>query len=136
MAENHELVLIVDDEPLALDVMRHVLSAAGFRILDAGSYEEAARVFEAHEEEIDLLLADVSLPGKNGIDLAKCLLKRKPSLRVLFVSGHVTTDRHFLQKPFTSQTLLTRVQEVLKSPDRPWSGNEQTDEKSEAANGE
>jgi two-component system sensor histidine kinase EvgS len=124
--------LVVDDEPLDVQFQRDVLESAGLVVLDAENYDTALAVFEGHKDEIDLLLVDVSLPGKNGVELAKELLRRKPALRLLFVSGHVgsevirfygmkTTDQHFLQKPFSDKILLARVEEVLRSPEPlPW----------------
>ena len=124
MSNDSGVILVVDDEPLDVDLIRRILTGAGFRVIDADSYDSALREFE--ESQIDLVLVDVSLPGKNGVDLAKQLVKRKPGLRVLFVSGHVglevvrfygmrATDQHFLQKPFRSETLLERVRQILKS---------------------
>ena len=73
-----------------------------------------------------MLVVDVSLPGRNGVEIALELLKRKPSLRVLFVSGYVgaevirfygvsTSDVHFLRKPFQTDEFVHRVEGVLKS---------------------
>ena len=70
----------------------------------------------------------MSLPGKTGIELARVLLRRKPDLKVLFVSGHVgaevirfhglpASDRHFLKKPFRAERLTERVKDLLKSAD-------------------
>jgi DNA-binding response OmpR family regulator len=124
--------LIVDDEYLDVEFLTRVLTGAGFSVYSANSYDEAMQVFDEHHEEIDLLLVDVSLPGRNGVELAKDLLKRNSDLRLLFVSGHVgaevirfygmqTTDRHFLEKPFTSTALLARVREIMQSSAHvPW----------------
>jgi DNA-binding response OmpR family regulator len=126
MIGNNALVLVVDDEVEDIDFVRHALEGAGFKVLTAATYEQALELFDANSEEVDLILADVSLPGRNGVELSKALLRKKSSLRVLFVSGHVgaevirfyglpATDRHFLQKPFTAVDLISRVAEVLKS---------------------
>jgi DNA-binding response OmpR family regulator len=124
-----------------VEFLKRVLIGAGFIVHDASSYDEAIRAFDYHNEEIDLLLVDVSLPGRNGVELARELLRRKSDLRLLFVSGHVgaevirfygmqTTDRHFLQKPFTSTALIARIQEIMQSPtDAPWAEPERGDEK-------
>jgi two-component system cell cycle sensor histidine kinase/response regulator CckA len=148
LIRSNEVALVVDDEPLDVEFIRRSLNTAGFRVLDAGTYDSAVQVFEEHHEEIGLLLLDVSLPGKNGVDLAKALLRRKPALRLLFISGHVgsevirfygmrTTDLLFLQKPFTSQTLLTRVREILESSEPlPWVIIDPGEERFKTAKGE
>lgn len=144
--EPNRTALIVDDEPLDLEFLRDVLEDAGFSVLSAGNYDEGVRTFDAAREEIDLLIVDVSLPGKNGIELARHLWQIKPGLKLLFASGHVgaevirfygmhTGDQHFLQKPFSRQELVGRVSEILESPQpSPWTETAGTEEKPEARN--
>ena len=121
------LVLIVDDEPMDIAVMRNILeSTQEFSVFTATNYDEAVRVFDKRGRAIDLALIDVALPGKNGVELAKHLLSLNPELRVLFVSGHVGAsvirfyginagDEHFLQKPFESDRLLQRARQAVSS---------------------
>jgi two-component system cell cycle sensor histidine kinase/response regulator CckA len=120
-------VLLVDDESADINAMRRALDTARrFNIFTATNYDEAVQVFSQHGQEIVLALLDVTLPGKNGVELAKSLLKLKPELRVIFVSGHVGAsvirfyginagDEHFLQKPFDGSILLRRVRQALES---------------------
>ena len=126
MPENSETILLIDDEPIDVDAMRRILEAHGFRIWSGGNYDDAQRLFQEHGDEIDLLVVDVSLPGKTGVEIAADLLKRRPDLKVLFVSGYVgaevirlqgisATDPHFLRKPFRADELVRRVEEALKS---------------------
>ena len=126
MKAHSELVLIVDDEALDAESMQSALESVGFRVITANNPASARQRFLERAAEIDLLLIDVSLPGKNGVEVAKEFLRVRPDLRVLFDSGHVgaevirfyglpATDRHFLQKPFDAQTLLDRVEEILAS---------------------
>jgi two-component system cell cycle sensor histidine kinase/response regulator CckA len=140
MSDDSRVILVVDDEPLDVELIRRVLTGGGFQVLDADNYDSALRVFDEAHSGIDLVLVDVSLPGKNGVELAKELVKRKPGLRLLFVSGHVgfevvrfygmrTSDRHFLQKPFRSEVLLARVRETLQSSELlPWADTDQGQE--------
>ncbi len=119
-------LLVVDDEASDIEAMRRTLEGAGFQVLAADSYDTALQVFDERQLEISAALIDISLPGKNGVELAQELLKRNPNVKILFISGHVgaevirfyglrVTDRHFLKKPFSSDVLLSRVQEVLNS---------------------
>lgn len=120
-------VLIVDDEPTDLELSKLALEGAGFEVLQADGYETALQTFEPHARDVGLAVLDVSLPGRNGVELYRELEKRNPALKVLFVSGHVgaevirfygfdATDRHFLQKPFRGDELAERVREVVRVP--------------------
>lgn len=120
-------VLVVDDEPTDVEASRTALEHAGYLVFSADSYDAALRVFQQHPRGIDIAVLDISLPGKNGVDLFQELLTRNPSLKVLFVSGHVgaevirfyglrATDRHFLKKPFEAAGLVARVREIIESP--------------------
>jgi CheY-like chemotaxis protein len=86
---------------------------------------DAALQFAAHYPgEIDLLLADVMMHGMNGREVADRLVRMRPEARVLFMSGYmdesvpkvgVSTDNHgFLQKPFTPDQLVNKVQERMR----------------------
>jgi DNA-binding response OmpR family regulator len=125
MPNRNTLVLVVDDEEIDSVLIRRSLERAGnFTVLEARSYDSALRMFTEHGEGIHLLIVDVSLPGQNGVDLARSLLRRRPDLKVLFMSGWVgaellrshgivESDRHFLAKPFRPADLLERVRSVL-----------------------
>jgi len=129
MGDNPVTILVVDDEPVDIEVVKTCLQAAGYPIFTAESYDQALATFEAQVDEISLLIADISLPGKTGIELAKSCLSRKPDLKILFMSGWVGAtwldyvgipkgDPYFLPKPFRSSTLVNRVRRVLESTER------------------
>jgi len=117
----------VDDEAVDQQTIRHILESGGrFRVLTAENYDQALAAVADRWDELDLALLDVALPGKNGVELAKQLLSRRPDLPILFISGHVgasvirfygidASERHFLQKPFEGQKLLERVQDLMSS---------------------
>jgi CheY-like chemotaxis protein len=122
-------ILVVDDESLNIEVVKTCLKAAGYFILTAESYDEAVAGFDANIDEIGLLIADISLPGKTGIDLTVYCLSRNPNLKVLLMSGWIAAeflenigipggDPHFLPKPFRSSTLVNQVRRVLESTDQ------------------
>jgi DNA-binding response OmpR family regulator len=119
-------ILIVDDEPGDRTSASEALELAGFAVLAVESYDAALRTFEEHAGEIDLAVLDISLPGRNGVDLFRELLKRNRDLKVVFISGHVgaevirfyglkASNRHFLRKPFPPKELVARVDEILRS---------------------
>ncbi len=100
-----------------------VLVKLGYRILEASNGNEAMETARAHRERIDLLLADVVMPGMNGPELARQLLEIHPEAKVLFASGY-TEDAivhhgvlddgvSFIGKPYPPSVLAKKVREVL-----------------------
>ena len=127
-----ETILIVEDEPSILRLTTRVLEAQGYAVLGAGSPDEAIRLAKEHPGDINLLLTDVVMPAMNGRDLTNALLKIRPTIRPLFMSGHTAdvianrgmliTGVSFLQKPFSTRALTDKVREVLDAvivPDAP-----------------
>jgi two-component system cell cycle sensor histidine kinase/response regulator CckA len=121
-----ETILLVEDEPELRELTRTVLTARGYRVIEALNAEEAERLAnESHSRgtKIHLLLTDVIMPGVSGRELAKRVLSRQPSVRVLYMSGYTynviaengTLERGvaFLQKPFSPSGLVEKVREVL-----------------------
>ena len=129
MSENRAHILVVDDEPLDLTVVQRSLESCGYAVFLGSNYDEGLAAFEAHANEIDLLITDISLPGKTGLELARVCLRKNPALKILLISGWVgsefleyvgiaKSDPHFLPKPFRSSKLLDRVQRILESTDQ------------------
>jgi two-component system cell cycle sensor histidine kinase/response regulator CckA len=118
-------ILVVDDEDAIRGLICTVLRQGGYRVLEAGDGETAARIQGRHPGAIDLLLTDIGLPGQNGCELAAALHKREPVMHILFMSGlhgadvcdfkGVPKERYrFLQKPFGLTELLQRVRYFLE----------------------
>lgn len=118
-----ETVLAVDDDPSLLGILEEVLKPLGYKVLSAGSGEEALVMAASHQDKIDLLLTDVMLPGIKGQELAKELLHSCPDANVLFMSGYLCpsmaysdSDKRFeafIQKPFAPNTLLRKIRKLL-----------------------
>ena len=118
-----DTILLVEDEPMVRALAVEALREQGYTVLDAGDGEAALAEAERHAGEIDLLLTDVVMPRMSGKALAERLAAVRPSVRVLFTSGHprdVIADHgvldasvRFLQKPYTAESLARRVREVL-----------------------
>ncbi len=119
----HETILLVEDEPMILEVTALMLKRLGYHLLPASTPGEAIRLAQEHAGEIDVLMTDVVMPEMNGRDLAKNLLSLYPNLKRLFMSGytadviahHGVLDKgvNFLQKPFSMEALATKIREVL-----------------------
>ena len=117
-------ILIVDDEIATLNVMGHALLCHGYEVLFASCYGAAINMYGTHRGQIDLLIADVTLPDKSGYELACDLAALDDGLKVLFVSGPTGAEvlkfhpvrvpqHHFLQKPFEKEDLVGCVKIIL-----------------------
>jgi PAS domain S-box-containing protein len=116
-------VLIVEDEQPIRTLARTILERAGYRVLDASTVTEAEALFDREPGEIDLLVTDVTLPDGNGPAMFRRLFAKRPSLRVLYMSGYADEtlvdqaaddpDGGFLQKPFLADGLVRKVREAL-----------------------
>jgi PAS domain S-box-containing protein len=124
-----ECILLVEDAQPLRKLAQTFLKEAGFRVLSAGSGEEALEVAAGFGVTFDLLLTDVVMPGMNGRVLAEQLLPRQPGMKVLymsgytdsFIAGHGVLDpgTHLLHKPFTEVVLIRKVREVLDGGKKP-----------------
>lgn len=121
-APRQATILVVEDEPSVLAVVKRALEQHSYVVLSASSPREALRVAE-RADSIDLLLSDIVMPEMNGVELARRLGAMRPGLRKLFVSGY-TADAlddqvargeslRLVQKPFDAGTLLRAVDDAL-----------------------
>jgi PAS domain S-box-containing protein len=123
-----ETVLLVEDEPALRDLIKYALTGHGFTVLDVPTPADALTLSRAHTSPLHLLLTDVIMPGMDGPALAKQLLKERPDIKVLYMSGYATNfimhdgvvdpGTNFLEKPFHPRTLLNKVREVLDNSPR------------------
>jgi two-component system cell cycle sensor histidine kinase/response regulator CckA len=121
-----ETILVAEDEDGVRSLTREVLEKYGYTVLEAANGEEALKVAEQHDGPLDLLLSDVVMPRMGGPELAQALLAKRPTVKVLYMSGYtdhpmvrrgvVNAGVAFLQKPFTPTVLVSRVREVLEAP--------------------
>ena len=122
-ARGSETILLVEDEPAVRNVAIRVLMNQGYFVLAACSGEEALALADKVAGAIDLILTDVVMPDMGGPELVARLVERWPGVRALFMSGYAEGDKvragmkeaatSFLQKPFSSDSLVLMVREVL-----------------------
>jgi CheY-like chemotaxis protein len=122
-----ETILLVDDEPQVVTLIREMLLREGYSVLGARDGEEALQIAGNQEQRIDLLLTDIVMPQLNGRVLADRLKTMRPGVKVLYMSGFMKeailkyygisiTGIPFLQKPFTRETLGRKVRDMLDTP--------------------
>ncbi|SDT75957.1 response regulator [Actinoplanes derwentensis] len=117
-------VLIVDDEEDLRDIMRRMLERrGGYATLAAGDEDEALTIARDHPAAIDALIADLTLPGASGGDLAKRIRELRPGIAVVFVSGlpkdiavskgQIEDEDVLVKKPFTADALIEALRDAL-----------------------
>ena len=121
--EGTETILLVEDDIGVRNLMRKVFERYGYTVLSAQDVDEAIAIEKGHRGPIHLLVSDMIMPGLNGPELAQRLVRRRPAIKVLFVSGHGSREAidpgvssqnaSFLQKPFRPETLARKVRERL-----------------------
>jgi len=121
--QGSETILVVDDEPEILAVVRHSLGDMGYTVLTAPSAGEALLIVEEGREKIDLMLTDVIMPGMTGHGLAKRVQAADPRIRVLFMSGYTDsmleehgvsrTHANFISKPLSPGELALKIRKML-----------------------
>ena len=120
-------IVVVDDEPIALEFCRSTLVRAGYNVLTASSGEQALNHFKSYRSPIDLALIDIVMPGMSGVALVKRLDKLKVGTRIVLMSGYspdevkriVADDAssyRSMWKPFEAATLVQTVKNVLDTP--------------------
>jgi CheY-like chemotaxis protein len=118
-----ETILLVEDEAAVRSLVKRILSQKGYRVLEASDGTIALRLAAGHVGEIDLVLTDVLMPNLGGRGMFEELKELSPEMRVLFMSGNPKDDvfpeksvadrTPYLQKPFTSEALLSEVRAAL-----------------------
>lgn len=123
------VVLLVEDESALRALVRCMLEAGGYTVLEAADVNEALNLGATYGAPIDLLLTDMVMPGMSGKKLAEHLLRLlRKETKVLYMSGYTDeiiaqgdpeqTPTAFIQKPFTSETLLSAMRQALSRPQR------------------
>lgn len=119
---NRPTILLVEDEPVVLDATCRILQYAGFLVLAAIDAREARQIFDKHSREIDLVMTDMVLPDRSGLQLVADLRLSSPSLAVLVTSGYSEGGcdgdlpdalTHYLPKPYCRGTLIGKISEIL-----------------------
>jgi signal transduction histidine kinase/CheY-like chemotaxis protein len=122
-----ETILVVEDEPSLRELAKAILVNYGYRVLEAGTGEEAVQVWEQHAQEIQLLFTDIVMPGSmTGRVLAEVLAARQPGLRIVYTTGYspdlvlpgpaARLGINLLPKPYGAWSLGQAVRRALDTP--------------------
>ncbi len=119
-------ILVVDDEPIVLTCCQRILEDQGHTVHLVGSADEAITVME--DEPFEILLVDIKMPIRDGIDLVREIKEKWPQTSVVVMTGYATpgtirksrsvkADR-FISKPFTPDELLEILQTIISKGGR------------------
>ncbi|MFI5251125.1 MAG: PAS domain S-box protein [Bacteroidota bacterium] len=119
-----ETVLVVDDETSICEITKETLENYGYKAMIANDGNEAIALFTQHKNKIGAVLTDMMMPNMDGPSTIKALRKINPRIKIIAASGLITQDKlsepsvtgvqAFLQKPYTTEKLLTTLRDVLK----------------------
>jgi CheY-like chemotaxis protein len=117
-------IVLADDNISLRGITKMVLETQGFTVLESSHAQEALAHIESDPGRVDVILSDITMPGMNSADFIEAVEKIRPGLPILFMSGnpnHAFLDRYlertgfpFLQKPFTTQNLNQKLNEVIE----------------------
>ena len=120
-----ETILLVEDDPVVLEMVSEILRQSGYMVLTAASAPQALKTWEKFGRLIDLLLTDVLIPCRStGLELARKFQQSKPKLKIVFTSGFgpeicagdpAMASGWFLPKPFSQAALLRIISNCLKA---------------------
>lgn len=114
------LVLLIDDEKIIRMTSGEILEELGFDVITAGTGSEGLDIFKAKQNEISIVILDMTLPDIQGIELFNQMKKLSTDIKFLFTSGYrqdmtdAGRDVMFIQKPYTIQELNDRLNELIR----------------------
>jgi PAS domain S-box-containing protein len=121
--KGRELILIVEDNESVREMTMEMLEMNGYDVISASNGEEALLIFENENKVIHLVITDVIMPGLSGHELSEHLIRKFPEVKILFMSGYsgdivqkkgeVNHEVNYIQKPFSSESMLDKIHNIL-----------------------
>ena len=122
-ASNAGSILLVDDEPSVLTLLKAAFRAAGRRCREAPDGAAALAVFWEHHRDIDLIVTDIHMPRLNGLSLVKRAREIVPEIKIIVASGGLDPAERqkveelrvtaFLEKPYSATMMVSCVHQIL-----------------------
>jgi two-component system cell cycle sensor histidine kinase/response regulator CckA len=122
-----QTILLVEDEEMLRDLGITMLEAEGYRVIPAKDGVEAVELFEAHRDEIGLVVCDLGLPRLGGRDAFVKMKESKPGVRAIVASGYLEPKMRSeilkagvvdtIQKPYDFRELLEKIRAVIGEPE-------------------
>jgi PAS domain S-box-containing protein len=118
-----ETILLVEDEETLIEMARFLLESNGYKVHTAKDGREAIKLYKQHQQEIDIVLTDMGLPGMTGIEVLRTLKELNPNVSAIVASGYFEPDvkskldkigvKGFIQKPYSTDEVLRKLREVM-----------------------
>jgi PAS domain S-box-containing protein len=119
----NERILFVDDEDILIELGRDILEDLGYKVVTCKDSYHALETFRSQQNQFDIVITDMTMPGMTGIDLARELLKIRSDIPIILCTGFselVTEEkakeigiREFMMKPFTTKTIAELINKAL-----------------------
>ena len=119
------LVLIIEDEDMMLETLKNLVEHLGFDVITAVDGNEGIKLFKQKKEIIKLIIIDMEMPGKNGLETLVALQKIDPNVKVIISSGYASDEkinsaidkgaRSFLKKPYRLKDLSKIINKTLEN---------------------
>jgi PAS domain S-box-containing protein len=119
-----QTVLVVEDNPAVRQVAISTLMSLGFKVIEAATGDEAARILMSNDQ-VQLVLSDVRMPGElTGIDLARLIKSERPDIQILLTTGYVDSEKalediELLYKPYRATDLAEKIQLLMENMPKP-----------------
>ncbi|MCZ6502280.1 MAG: PAS domain S-box protein [Gammaproteobacteria bacterium] len=124
--DGDETILLVEDEDIIRELLKHILEKLGYTVLLASNGEEALLTAQRYEGPINLMITDIVMPHMSGHELVERLSPLRHEMSVLYISGYdekmvadqglVDIGKRFLQKPFGPKAVGKKIREILDKP--------------------
>ncbi|HEY6953403.1 MAG TPA: PAS domain S-box protein [Bacteroidota bacterium] len=121
-----ETVLVVEDESALRQLVKDALTENGYSVIEAKDGKDAMERYEENASEIDIVVSDMGLPVVSGLDLFLNLKRKYPDVLMILASGYVEPElkseifksgvKDFIQKPYSRETLLKSIRDILDGP--------------------
>jgi len=125
----HDLILLVDDEAAIRELCKFVLESCGYQVVTAENGVQALAVFHEHKDKLALVVSDSNMPVMGGASAVRAMRRVAPELKIIFTSGEIAREEdfesadpklhRFLAKPYTAESLLGLISELLPKPEPP-----------------
>ncbi len=119
-------IMIADDNRIICNGIKQTLEREGLELDFVGTYYDGAELIKAIKKQTpDILITDIEMPQKTGLDVSSYLKKHRPSVKIIFITGYQKFEyakfaidnriAYFLVKPYTSTELINAVQACMES---------------------
>jgi CheY-like chemotaxis protein len=125
LLDREVVVLLVVEDTVVRAMIEKLLRQGGYDLMIAADGQDALQKSEDHKGFIDLLVSDIQMPGITGPELATELRRKRPELRVMFMSAYaqgllvLDVGWHFIKKPFLPKVLLEKIVQIMEKPPAP-----------------